>query len=303
MATMARKKEELPRLSHEPSESGEKFQRSRLENLVPEIVLVSDRGTITLRQLEMLRAISSERSQNRAAESLGITAAVLNKQLKELERKAKAKLVRSNARGSELTIEGKQVLRVLETLTSRMSRTSDLVVGCTRITQNTVERISEVLFGKGYEIRILVADDETNYSLASGGLLDIIFVDDPLYAYEFPKENRVHEVTRDFLVHCDRGNEYVRMNSGPQRLGFDTLRESGVEFEVCAVAYSAAEVLDSKYSFFASRLLLDREKVELPADSRGIRIPYTVHAIEITNHRNIREFFDQMAPKQHYPIG
>lgn len=303
MTAMPRKKEELPRLSREPSESGERFQRSRLENLVPEIVLVSDRGTITLRQLEVLRAIYAKRSQNRAAESLGITAAVLNKQLKELERKAKAKLVKSSARGSELTPEGMQVIRVLDTLTSRMSRTGDLVVGCTRITQDTVERISESLFGKGYEIRIIVADDETNFSLASGGLLDIIFVDDPIYAYEFPRENRVHEVTRDFLVHCDRGQRYARVNSGPQRLGFDTLRDDNVEFEVCAVAYSAAEALGSGHSFFASRLLLDLEKVEIPADSRGVRIPYTVHAIEITNHRNIKEFFDQMAPRQYYPIG
>lgn len=56
-------------ISKEPSESKERWIGGKAGKLVPEVVLVSDKGQITPRQLEILKAISEERSQNRAAAS------------------------------------------------------------------------------------------------------------------------------------------------------------------------------------------------------------------------------------------
>lgn len=290
-------------IASEPSESGGKQKRGGIGHLIPEIVLTTDEGQITLRQLEILRAISTERSQNRAAAKLKISAAVFNRQIKELERKAKTELVKTTRRGSELTQEGKQLLRVLDAMSRRMTRLKELTVGCTSVSQVIVERICSKMTLKGKKVRLIVADDETNVSMSVSGLLDIIFLDDPLFAFEYPKEGRVHEVTKDFLIHCDRGESYAVLTSGPQRIGFDVLRQEGKKPEIRATLFSPEELVKSKYSFFVSKLLLSNRKLETPPNAKVSRIPYTIYAVETTDHADIRAFFDCMAPEQYYPIG
>lgn len=289
-------------IAREPSEFGRK-RRGRLGHLSPEIVLTSDQGQITLRQLEILRAVSRERSQNRAAATLGISAAVFNRQLKELEKRAKCVLVATTRRGSELTAEGRQLLRILEALARRMERTQNLTVGCTPVSQQIVERVSSRLTSRGITPRIIVADDETNIYMSQSGLIDIVFLDDPQYAFEFPKEGKVHEVTTDLLIHCRRGRNYGWLNSGPQRLGFESLRQAGEEFEIKGTVFSIEELIGSRLSFFVSKLLLSGRRLELPGGTESGRIPYSILAVETTDHEDLKGFFECMAPTQHYPIG
>jgi len=289
-------------IASEPSESGGRRKKG-IGHLMPEIVLTTDKGQITLRQLEVLRAISSERSQNRAAMKLGISAAVFNRQLKELERKAGTALVKTTRRGSELTTEGRQILRILDAMSRRMSRQKELGVGCTSVSQAIAERVCSKLIQKGERVRLIVADDETNVAMSASGLLDIIFVDDPRFAYEYPKEGRVHEVTKDFLLHCDRGEGYVALTSGPQRIGFEMLKEKGKRFKILSTVFSPEELIESRHSFFISKMLLSDRRLELPQDAKVGRIPYTIYAIETTDHADIRAFFDCMAPDQYYPVG
>jgi len=289
-------------IASEPSESGGRRKKG-IGHLLPEIVLTTDQGQITLRQLEVLRAISKESSQNRAAERLGISVAVLNRQLKELERKAGANLVETTRRGSELTTEGKQILRVLDAMSRRMNRQKELAVGCTSVSQSIAERICSKLIIKGKKVKLIVADDETNVEMSRSGLLDVIFVDDPRFAYEYPKEGRVHEVTKDFLMHCDRGENYAVLTSGPQRIGFEMLKQEGRQCKVKMTVFSPEELTASKLSFFISKMLLTDRKMELPQNCKASRIPYTIYAIETTEHADIRDFFDCMAPEQYHPIG
>jgi len=288
-------------IASEPSESGKR--KKGIGHLLPEIVLTTERGQITLRQLEVLRAVSKASSQNRAAERLGISTAVLNRQLKELERKAGAELVKTTRRGSELTAEGKQLLRVLDAMGKRMSRQKDLTVGCTSVSQAIAERACSKMVLKGKKVRLIVADDETNVAMSKAGMLDIIFVDDPRFAYEYPKEGRVHEVTKDILMHCDRGENYAVLTSGPQRIGFEMLAQEKKPFKVKRTLFSPEALVASKLSFFVSDMLLADRKIELPEDCEARRIPYTIYAIETTEHDDIRTFFDAMAPEQYYPIG
>lgn len=290
-------------IAGEPSESGAKPKRSGIGHLIPEIVLRTEEGQITLRQLEILKSVSLERSQNRAAAKLNISTAVFNRQLKELERKAKTKLVKTTRRGSELTPEGRQLLRVLDAMCKRMTRQKELTIGCTSVSQAIVERICSKLVLKGVKVRSIVADDGTNVLMSSSGLLDIIFLDDPLFAYEYPKENRVHEVTKDFLIHCDRGNQYAVLTSGPQRIGFDVLKQDKKRFEIKATVFSPEELVKSKFSFFVSKTLMSNRKIDLPPGVKTSRIPYEIYAVETTDHADIRAFFDCMAPEQYYPIG
>ena len=290
-------------IGNEPSESGEKKKKGGIGHLVPEIVLTSDEGQITLRQIEGLRTIAQERSQNRAAAKLKISAAVLNRQLKELERKAKSRLVKTTKRGSELTAEGRQLLRILDAICKRMARPPELTIGCTPVSQAIVERVCSKLAQKNIKSRLVISDDGTNIAMSSAGLLDIIFLDDPQFAYDFPKENRVHEVTKDFLIHFDRGKMFAKLNSGPQRIGFDLLRQEGKEFEIISNAFSPEDLIGSKFSFFVSKMLLTNRRLEIPQSSRTSRIPYEIYAVETTDHANIHDFFECMAPQQYYPIG
>jgi len=290
-------------IAGEPSESGGRRKRGGIGHLIPEIVLTTDEGQITLRQIELLKAVSTERSQNRAAMKLGISTAVLNRQIRELENRAGTKLLNATKRGSELTPEGEQLLRVLGALNRRMTRQKELIVGCTSVSQAIAERICSKLTLKGKRVRLIVADDETNISMSMSGQLDIVFVDDPRFAYEYPKEGRVHEVTKDFLIQCDRGEGYAVLTSGPQRIGFDLLRQERKPFKVKATVFSPEELIASKHSFFISKMLLTDRKLELPQNARQKRIPYTIYAIETTDHADIADFFDCMAPEQYYPIG
>lgn len=290
-------------IGNEPSEYTEKRKKGGIGHLEPEIVLTSSEGQITLRQLEVLKAISQERSQNRAAARLNISAAVLNRQLKELERKAKSRLVKTTKRGSELTLEGRQMLRILDAMCKRMVRSSELTIGCTPVSQAIVERVCTKLAQKKIKARLVISDDEANISMSSAGLIDIIFLDDPQFAYDFPKENRVHEVTKDFLIHFERGKIYARLNSGPQRIGFDLLRQEKKEFEIRFNAFSPEDLIGSKLSFFVSKILLTNRRLEIPQSARTSRIPYGIYAVETTDHANIRDFFECMAPQQYYPIG
>lgn len=289
-------------ISSEPSESSVKHRKG-IGSLIPEIVLISDRGQITLKQLEILRTISIERSQNKAAKRLKISTAVLNKQLKEMERKANGKLVSSTKRGSQLTNDGKQLLRVLDAMCKRINRSSDLTIGCTPISQSIVERVCSRLAQKSIKSRLIVADDETNISMSVSGLTDIVFLDDPQFAYDFPKENRVHEVAIDYLVHCERGRQYVRLNSGPQRIGFELLDQEGRDYDIKATFFSPEEAVNSKFSFFASKTLLTSRRIEIPPSVKTSRIPFSIYAVETTEHVNVRDFFECMTPQQFYPIG
>jgi len=291
------------KISSEPSESGIKSKRSGINGLIPDIVLRTDEGQITLRQLDILRAISAERSQNRAAAKLRISTAVFNRQLRELERRAKTKLVTATKRGSGLTPEGKQLLRILDAMCKRMTRQKELTIGCTSVSQAIAERICSKLVLKKIKVRLIVSDDQTNISMSASGLLDIIFLDDPLFAYEYPKENRVHEVTKDFLIHCSRGDQYAVLTSGPQRIGFDLLKHDKRKFDIRATFFSPEELVKSRYSFFISKTLLSNRKLDLPAEAEISRIPYEIYAVETTDHADIRTFFDCMAPEQYYPIG
>jgi len=288
-------------ISGEPSE--QKGKRGGMGKLVPEIVLTAGEEQITLRQLEVLRAVASSRSQNAAARRLGISTAVLNRQVKELERRAGMELVKTTARGSELTADGQQIIRILDAMCKRMTRQKELTVGCTSVSQAIVERICSKLVSRGVKVRLLVADDETNVSMSSSGLLDIIFTDDPQIAYDYPKEGRVHEVTGDYLIQCGRGENYAILTSGPQRIGFDTLRQERRPFKIKKTVFSPEELVGSRLSFFISKLLLDDRKLTLPEDCEVRRIPYAIHAIETTDHADIRAFFDCMAPSQFNPIG
>lgn len=290
-------------IAGEPSESGGRRKRGGIGHLIPEIVLTTEEGQITLRQIELLKAVSTERSQNRAAKKLGISTAVLNRQISELEKRAGTKLLNATKRGSELTTEGEQLLRVLGALNRRMTRQKELTVGCTSVSQAIAERVCSKLTLKGKRVRLIVADDETNISMSMSGELDIVFVDDPRFAYEYPKEGRVHEVTKDFLIQCDRGEGYAVLTSGPQRIGFDQLKQEGRPFKVKTTVFSPEELIASKLSFFVSKMLLMDRKIELPQNVKQKRIPYTIYAIETTDHADIASFFECMAPEQYYPIG
>lgn len=290
------------RIAEEPSTAPLR-RKKRIGNLVPEIVLVSDRGQITLRQLEILRTVAAEGSQNRAARRLKISAAVLNKQLKDMEKKAGSKLISSTKRGSILTREGNQLLRVLDAMCRRISRPQELTIGCTPITQPMVERICSKLAQKGIDSRIIVSDDVTNISMSTSGLIDIVFLDDPQFAYDFPKENRVHEVAEDVLLHCERGRQYAKLVFGPQRIGFESLDRSKKDYEIRAVFFSPEEVVSSRFSFFISAILLTNRRIEIPSDVKVSRIPYMILAIETTDHAHIRDFLECMTPQQFHPIG
>ncbi|MEM4263010.1 MAG: LysR family transcriptional regulator, partial [Thermoplasmata archaeon] len=239
----------------------------------------------------------------RAAKKLKISTAVLNRQLKEMEKRAGCALLSSTKRGSKLTKEGSQLLRVLDAMCMRISRSQELIIGCTPISQPMVERVCSKLAQRGIHSRILVSDDETNISMSASGLIDIIFLDDPQFAYDFPKENRVHEVAEDILVHCDRGRKYARLTTGPQRLGFEALEQSGKDYEIKATFFSPEEAVNSKLSFFISSTLATSRKIEMPSDARKERIPYSILAVETTDHEHIRDFFECMTPQQFYPIG
>ncbi len=208
---------------------------------------------ITGRELDILQAVHKNGSQNKAAAALGISAPVLNKRLKGLEKKLDVQLVEANPLRSRLTIEGIDLLELRRRSRSKLFEQRELVIGATPILE---DRLRRIIPG---DALLLISNDEHNVTMFKAGQLAVMFLDDPEFLMDLTDRkysrlvDKIVEVGQDKLLHFRKGKDYIRYGYGAQRLGFRHLQARGKKPRISKTTLDVSSLFSSGHSFFLNK--------------------------------------------------
>lgn len=236
-------------------------------------------GRVTERELEALMAILETGSQKDAARRLGISLPVLHRRIASAEHKMGESLVVTDNRGTTLREMGEQLLNAYDEFTRRTRPATSPLVACTPITRPRVHQALSRIERERRRVSIIVSDDETNVRLFVSGQVDLMILDDPIFAYETFRDHIVKELGRDTLMMVDRGEEFAQFRYGPQRLGFEYLDQQGIPYRVVRFISESDSLLDSKLSFFINENLALRKGLTRRSLSTKIISDYAIMAV------------------------
>jgi DNA-binding transcriptional LysR family regulator len=212
----------------------------------------------------VLYEVYRQGSQRKAAEKLGLAAPVVHRALAQIESKAKVHLLEASAKGTTLNHEGVKLAREYSALLERMKPGEAVVVGGTILTEDLLlSALSNLDDRARYDL--IISDDQRNLQELKAGLMDIILLDDPLYAYE-TEGVQFEEVAEDRLIYIDRGERHLRFRYGAQRIGFRHLEAIGKRFVIERETRSINQLVRSKRSFFVNESLALRKGFRLSSD-------------------------------------
>ena len=214
---------------------------------------------MTERELSALAAVDSDGSQLAAAKTLGISIPVLHRRLSSAEAKVGAPLVETFNRGTRLTQQGTELVHAFEEYNRRTTPPTIPVVACSPIMRQRVHNALSTIERERRRTTVIVSDDEMNMRLFLSGQVDLLILDDPLFAYESLREHPVKEIGKDTLLMVDRGPRFARYRYGPQRLGFEYLRQEEIEHEEVRFISNIDAILDAKLSFFVNNSIAHRK--------------------------------------------
>src|SRR5512137_898173 len=182
----------------------------------PVVSLRVNGASLTPHQLEVLLEVYRQGSQRKAAEKLGLATPVVNRALSQIERKAKVRLLVTSPSGTSLNEDGVRMAREYSALLERMKVGEGVVVGGTILTEELLlAALSNLDQEAGYDL--VISDDERNLRDLKAGLMDVIILDDPLFAYE-TEGALFEEVASDRLIYVDKGEAHTRFRYGAQRI-------------------------------------------------------------------------------------
>lgn len=255
--------------------SGRRFRVVRLKAR-PCITFSFENGQVTERELNALIAVAKKGSQKDAAEELRISLPVLHRRLSRAERKVGEPLVVTDNRGTRLTEVGRDLIMAYDEFTRRTRPATNPVVACTPITRPRVHQALSRIERERRRVSVMVSDDETNVRLFIAGQVDLMILDDPIFAYETFRDHTVKEVGRDSLLWVDRGEEFALFRYGPQRIGFDYLKEQGIPHKVVRFVSESDSLLDSRLSFFINESISLRKGLTRRSISTKVITDYTI---------------------------
>ena len=224
----------------------------------PRVIMATEDGEITNRQLEAIIAVRDRGSMKKAASSLGISTPVLYKYVKEAEAKCGESIVRSDSRGTKLTSFGAELLGRLEALRLRAEDRDSLHVAGTLVSELCLLSAASALAQRGVDCRVTISTDEENLRLMEERRADCVIVDDPLRAMELAEKVEGTEVGPDMLLLRQSGADFVRLAFGAQRLGFRYLEQEGIAHSVVRRIFEPALLDRSDLSYFVNRSLVRR---------------------------------------------
>jgi molybdate transport repressor ModE-like protein len=245
--------------------------------LEPRVALEVEGVDMTPHQLEVISAIYHHGSQRSAAQSMGITTQVLNRYVRQIEAKIHLKVAESTPTGTVLTADGEKIAKEYEALRVRMTKSKAPVVGCTIITENLLLSSLSKVDPEG-KFDLVISDDQRNLKDFRAGMMDLVVLDDPLYAFD---ENDViiDEIGSDRLLHVDRGPNYLRFLYGAQRIGFKHLEVTGKTIRVERTERSLTSLTNSNMSFFVNESLAARKGLKIKSDTDPRLLRHEILAI------------------------
>jgi len=229
--------------------------------LEPAVALLVDGRQLTTHQLEVIEAIYETGSQKAAAEKLGLATPVLHRYLHQIEGKVGAKLVDSTPRGTILNSEGEAIAKEFQALKRKLGRAGKVVIGCTVVTEELVLSSLSAIGDPG-DYDLIISTDERNMRDFRARMMDLVVLDDPLYAYE-TDDAQWEEVAEDRLLHIERSQVYSVYKFGAQRIGFRYLESTGTSFKKEKEEHSLSSLIRSNKSFFVNESLALRKGLNL----------------------------------------
>jgi len=220
---------------------------------------------LTSHQIEVIYAIYRNGSQRSAARVLGITTPVLNRYLRQIEAKTRLKLADCTPNGTVLTADGEKIAKEFAALKARMAKSVSPVIGGTIITEDLLLSSLSRVDPEG-RFDLIISDDQRNLKDFRAGMMDVVVLDDPLYAFD-EGEALFDEIGFDRLLHIDRGPAYLRFLYGAQRIGFKHLEMTGKDYQIERTERSLSSLVRSDRSFFVNESLAARKGLKLKSDT------------------------------------
>lgn len=267
----------------------------------PRVILVTEEGEVTYRQLEALFAVRKEGSMKKAATALGISTPVLHKYVKEAEERCGERLVRSDNRGTTLTPSGAALLSKLEALRLRTEERESLHVAGTLVSELCLLSAASTLAQRGIDCRVTISTDEENLRAMDEMRVDCVIVDDPLRAMELAEKIEGVEIAPDMLLLRRSGNDFARLAFGAQRLGFRYLEQEGIEHTIAKVMFEPALLDRTDLSYFVNRSLMKRGILAAEgAEEQGWSV-HSIVALPCSEHADTSEFLAHARRAGIYP--
>lgn len=227
---------------------------------------------LTERQSQAVLSLYLNGTQRAAARSLGISAPVLCRHLRQVEAKAGAPIMDCGARGTVLNEIGESIAKELLALQGKLRERQQLAVACTPLTEELLMQALNAADPQG-KADVIISDDRHNVTDFQAGLLDLVLLDDPIHAYE-TEGGGWEEVGSDRLLHVRKGDDYASFRFGPQRLGFLSLHSDNIPYRVVRTYSSLGALIRSGHSYFVSEGLMVRKGHRPKGDEPSI--PYAI---------------------------
>ena len=266
--------------------------------ILPDVRLEIDDVHISLRQIQVLRAIASTNSQNQAARILGISVPVLHRHIKELEERLGIKLISTSPQKTLLTEQGKNILEAHRRFEKRLEMEDNKIVACSPIFSHLVLKVVSGMEREGYKIDMIIGNDELNNQFLEMGLVGVVVFDDPIYVYmerETYQKPEIVEVIKDTLIHVDQGKKYLHYRFGAQRIGFSNLDLEGKKYEIVGETGDYNQLIKSRYSFFINRSLTLREGLDLKSSTSSKLLLHSIFAMKLEEGEDLDILMSRLA--------
>jgi DNA-binding transcriptional LysR family regulator len=264
----------------------------RERRVEPVAVLKVGSARLTARQLQVLRAIYEEGSQNRAAARLGMATSVLHRYLAQIEAKVGASLSMATPRGTTLNEEGERITTEYIALCNRLAPAGRTVVGGTLVSEEMLMNALTRIDPSG-DIDLIISDDRRNLQDFRAGMMEVVVLDDPLYLFDL-EGIMWQEVAHDRLIHVDHGRRYATCPYGAQRIGFRHLRNAGVDHEVVRTFRSLELMVSSGLSFFINESMAMRRGLKLRSATDPSLLSHQINAAYRMETSKVRRLVSEL---------
>ncbi|MDD3986074.1 MAG: LysR family transcriptional regulator [Methanobacterium sp.] len=245
----------------------------------PKLNMVINGYEFSYKIFETLRCVSKTWSQREAAKKLGISHSVLNRRIKESEKKFGLKLVETTGAGSGLTENGYKILNKYENYLIRLKESDKPVICGGYISTGLIEILADEYH---LNATIYQTNDESALKLARRGMVDILTLDDPVRAFMYnlkfipiaydslvlvsKNPEKVHE------INYMNGKNFLEIPGSSQRLAWNIMDNKKIDYNIVETVQSPYNALkkiqnnDKLYTFLnnsfieGSNILKDETK-------------------------------------------
>lgn len=219
----------------------------------PKLDLSINNHTFSYKFFESLQCISRTYSQREAAKKLRISHSVLNRRIKDAEDKLGLRLVETTGAGSGLSDDGLKILQKYNEYLKKLQKHDKPVLCGGHISIGLLEILASHY---GLDARIYEANDDNALYMADKNLLDILTLDDPVWAFMYDldflpiaydhlvllsgSEIKSEEVKSVFDL---EGQKFVEIPNSIQRLAWNTMDNMGINYDIVKLVKSPYEAL------------------------------------------------------------